>query len=382
MKTLVIGGGMAGLTYAIVALKNGMDVTLVERNNRVGKKIAMTGNGKCNIGNANVSANCFNASKVVNAVLSQIDVSEYTQFLNSCGIYTHTDEMGRMYPLSDSASNVVDCLRHQFAKNGGKLLVENNVQNIVTKGGKYILDGQTYDKLVLACGSGSQSQTPNWPLVDKSWLTKTAPSLVPVRVAQMDGILNGIRAKSTITLLADGKPIAMESGEVLFKDYGLSGICIFNLSALIARNIVLGKQHNYTFSIDLVPTMTQQELAEILCKREKLGEKDKLFYGILHNKLAESIAKRGKSAYEQAQIAKNFTFTLEKLLDYTMSQVTAGGIDEKFLNIQTLTLPNGAIALGEMLNVDGICGGNNLYFASASALYTFTKVERQKAYNC
>ena len=382
MKTLVIGGGMAGLTYAIVALKNGIDVTIAERNSRVGKKIAMTGNGKCNIGNANVSCNCFNDSAVVKQILQQIDVCEYTQFLNSCGIFTHTDDMGRMYPLSDSASNVVDCFRHQFAKHGGKLLADTNVQNVTIKGNKYLLDGISYDKVVLACGSGSQCQMPTLPLVDKSWLTPTAPSLVPVRVSQMDGVLNGIRAKATVTLLADGQNIGCESGEVLFKDYGLSGICIFNLSALIARNNVKGKKHNYTFSIDLVPTMSLNQLAEILCAREASGEKDKLFYGILHNKLAESIAKRGKSAYQQAQIAKNFTFSLEKLLDYTMSQVTAGGIDEKYLNLQNLTLPNGAIALGEMLNVDGICGGNNLYFASASALYTFTKEQRQKAYNC
>ncbi len=381
MKTLVIGGGMAGLTYAITALKNGIDVTLAERNNRVGKKIAMTGNGKCNIGNANVNATCFNDSAIVRNVLDEISVGEYVNFLNSCGIYTHTDEMGRMYPLSDSASNVVDCLRHQFAKNGGKLLLDTNVQNLTIENGKYILEGIAYDKVVLACGSGSQSQTPTLPLVDKSWLTTTSPSLVPVRVSQMDGILNGIRAKCTVTLLADGKQIGQESGEVLFKDYGLSGICIFNLSALIARNIVKGHKHNYTFSIDLVPNLTQQQLWEILRKRESAGEKDKLFYGILHNKLAESIAKRGKSAYEQCQIAKNFTFQLEKLLDYTMSQVTAGGIDERFVDIQTLTLPNGVIALGEILNVDGICGGNNLYFASASALYTFTKSQREKSYN-
>ncbi|MBQ2894367.1 MAG: aminoacetone oxidase family FAD-binding enzyme [Clostridia bacterium] len=381
MKTLVIGGGMAGLTYAIVALKNGMDVTIAERNNRVGKKIAATGNGKCNIGNANVNPSCFNDSKIAQAVLDEISVAEYTQFLNSCGIYTHTDEMGRMYPLCDSASNVVDCLRHQFAKHGGKLLTDTNVQDISIKNGKYVCGGIAYDKVVLACGSGSQCQTPSLPLVEKSWLTPTSPSLVPVRTTQMDGILNGIRAKCVVTLLADGSPLATESGEVLFKDYGLSGICIFNLSAIVARNNVKGAKHTYTFSIDLVPTMSQAELVEILRKRESAGEKDKLFYGILHNKLAESIAKRAKSAYEQAQIAKNFTFTLDKLLDYTMSQVTSGGIAEKFVDIQTLQLPNGAIALGEMLNVDGICGGNNLYFASASALYTFDKSSRQKAYN-
>lgn len=381
MKTLVIGGGMAGLTYAIVALKNGIDVTIAERNNRVGKKIAMTGNGKCNIGNANVHATCFNDSQIAKNVLNEISVSEYVQFLNSCGIYTHTDELGRMYPLCESASNVVDCLRHQFAKNGGKLLTDTNVQNVAIKNNKYLFDGILYDKIVLACGSGSQATQPTLPLVKTEWCTKTFPSLVPVRVTKMDGALNGIRAKCNVTLLADETAIATENGEVLFKDYGLSGICIFNLSAIIARNLVKGEMHNYTFSIDLVPSMSQSQLYDILAKREVDGEKDKLFYGILHNKLAESISKRAKSAYEQCKLAKNFTFTFEKLLDFTMSQVTAGGIDQRFVDKSTLTLPNGVVVLGEILNVDGICGGNNLYFASASALYTFDKSARQKAYN-
>lgn len=380
MKTLVIGGGMAGLTYAIVALKNGIDVTIAERNSRVGKKIAMTGNGKCNVGNANVDATCFNNSQIAKNVLAEISVNEYVQFLNSCGIFTHTDELGRMYPLCESASNVVDCLRHQFAKNGGKLLTEVNVEAVTMQKGKYLFEGILYDKLVLACGSGSQAPQPNLPLVKPEWCTKTFPSLVPVRVTKMDGALNGIRAKCNVTLLADNAPVATESGEVLFKDYGLSGICIFNLSAIIARNLVAEKSHSYVFSIDLVPTLTFEQLWQIVSKREADGEKDKLFYGILHNKLAESIAKRAKSAYEQCKLAKNFTFTFEKLLDFTMSQVTAGGIDERFVDT-ALTLPNGVVALGEMLNVDGICGGNNLYFASASALYTFNKSARQKAYN-
>lgn len=380
MKTLVIGGGMAGLTYAIVALKNGIDVTIAERNSRVGKKIAMTGNGKCNVGNANVDATCFNDSQIAKNVLAEISVNEYVQFLNSCGIFTHTDELGRMYPLCESASNVVDCLRHQFAKNGGKLLTEVNVEAVTMQKGKYLFEGILYDKLVLACGSGSQAPQPNLPLVKPEWCTKTFPSLVPVRVTKMDGVLNGIRAKCNVTLLADNAPVATESGEVLFKDYGLSGICIFNLSAIIARNLVAEKSHSYVFSIDLVPTLTFEQLWQIVSKREADGEKDKLFYGILHNKLAESIAKRAKSAYEQCKLAKNFTFTFEKLLDFTMSQVTAGGIDERFVDT-ALTLPNGVVALGEMLNVDGICGGNNLYFASASALYIFNKSARQKAYN-
>ncbi len=381
MNTLVIGGGMAGLTYAITALKNGEKITVVERNGRVGKKISMTGNGKCNIGNANVTESCFNSSAVVNAVLTKISIDEYKTFLKSVGIYTYQDDMGRLYPLSDSASNVVDCLRHQFAQNGGILLLDTNAQSIAKRGDKFLFEGKLYDKVVLACGSGSAVMAPDFTnLVDKNWLTPLCPSLVPVRIKNMDGTLNGIRAKSNVTLIADGKPIATEGGEVLFKDYGISGICVFNLSAIIARNNVKNIKHNYIFSVDLVPYLSYEQLQEIVVARAKYGQMDKLFYGILHNKIAESISKRSKNVREQIQNAKNFTFTLDKLLDYSMSQVTSGGIDDKFVDIKSLTLPNGVVVLGEMLDVDGICGGNNLYFASASALYTFTKQQRENSY--
>ncbi len=390
MKILVIGGGMAGLTYAIVAAKNGYDVTVAERNPRLGKKISMTGNGKCNIGNANVNASCYNKSAIVSNVLNKISVDEYVKFLYSCGIVTYADNEGRMYPLSDSANGVVDCLREQLEKYGGKTVCGVEASNcrkvgdryeVRIGGGKYI-----FDKVVLACGSRSQSLDVNpYTVVSQNMFTPLVPSLTPVKVFNMDGVLNGIRVKADVTLLDGALTLGKQSGEVLFKDYGLSGICIFNLSSIIARKQVQRKNGNYIFSVDLVPSMSQWDLGELLYTRIKAGyERSKLFYGILHNKVAEIVLKRAggdvSDVSKLSETAKNLQFEFYKLLDYSMSQVTSGGIDDRYIDTDTLSLPDGIVALGEVLNVDGICGGNNLYFAAASALYTFSETERAIAY--
>ena len=380
---------MAGLTYAIVACKNGFDVTVAERNSRVGKKLASTGNGKCNIGNERASVSNYNGSAVVKTVLDEISVNDYKRFLLSCGIYTYADTEGRMYPMSDSASNVVDCLRHQLHKFGGKLLVDTEVTACVRVGQLYqvTIDGATllFDRVVLACGSGSQAQMPNVSnIVPSNVFTPVYPSLVPVKVRNMDGSLNGIRIRANVSLYDGSVLLGSESGEVLFRDYGLSGISVFNLSSLIARRSVQRKAGRYVFSIDVCPHLTLWDLGEILHARIKSGEEGKLFYGILHNKLAEYIVKRcgsGADAATLASTAKELQFEFDRLLDFSMSQVTAGGIDEGYLDVNTLTLSNGVVCLGEVLNVDGVCGGNNLYFAAASALYAFTKEQRERAFS-
>ena len=380
---------MAGLTYAIVATKNGHSVTLAERNGRVGKKISMTGNGKCNIGNLKVDANCYNKSTIVKNVVEEISVNEYRKFLSSCGIYTYSDPEGRLYPLTDNANSVVDCLRHQFTKFGGNILVDTEVTNFVKVGDRYQVTfgsvKQYFNKIVLACGNKSQSDPLNiYFLVPADAFTPTAPSLVPVRIHDMDGTLNGLRARADVSLYDGIVLLGKESGEVQFKDYGLSGICIFNLSALIARREIQRKKSNYRFVIDVAPYLKIWELEEILYNRLRVGESKELFYGILHNKLAEHVVRNCKdatNASELAYAAKNLSFEFDRLLDWTKSQVTAGGIDERFVDVKTLQLKNGVAALGEILNVDGICGGNNLYFAAASALYTFDKEERAIAYS-
>ena len=388
MNILVIGGGMAGLTYAIVAAKNGHSVTLAERNSRVGKKISMTGNGRCNVGNVKVDVGCYNKSAIVKNVLDEISVTEYRRFLTSCGIYTYSDPEGRLYPMTDNANSVVDCLRHQLYKYGGKTFVDTEVTGFVKVGEKFQVtvraEKHLFDKVVLACGSRSQAEPLNiYFLVPADAFTPTVPSLVPVKIRNMDGTLNGLRAKADVSLYDGIVQLGKESGEVQFKDYGLSGICVFNLSAIIARREIQRKKSNYRFVVDAAPYFTLWDLEEILYKRLQAGERNELFYGILHNKLGEHVlgkCKDATNASELAYTAKNLSFEFDHLLDWTKSQVTAGGIDERYVDPRTLQLKNGVVALGEILNVDGICGGNNLFFAAASALYTFDREHREAAY--
>ncbi|MCM1289056.1 MAG: aminoacetone oxidase family FAD-binding enzyme [Corallococcus sp.] len=381
MKVLVIGGGMSGLTYGILCAQNKMDVTVCEQNSRVGKKLSQTGNGKCNLGNERIFEGCFNESEIAGLITQAVSVVDYVGFLRSCGIYTHADAFGRLYPVSDSAANVVDCFRHAFAFFGGKLQTDTKVNSVMRKSdGLFSVTDDLgnvceYDVVVLSCGSGSSCIAPDMSkIVPKRYFTRLSPSLVPVKVADAEKSLDGIRARAWVTLYADGVPVANEKGEVQFKDYGLSGICVFNLSAYIARNAVRGIAADYVFSVDVVPDFAENDLAEII--RSRLNDnfpRERLFLGILHNKLAECIVKRSKNFSPQciAHTAKNLQFSFSKLLDFSKSQVTAGGIDERFVDPVTLQLDNGIVVIGEVLNVDGLCGGYNLYFAAASAIYAF-----------
>ena len=288
MKILIVGGGMSGLCYGILCARKGRDVLICEKNARVGKKISVTGNGRCNLGNQNVSERFYNDGAVVKRVLNAVSVAEYLEFLRQCGIITFTDGAGRIYPLCESAPAVAECLRYAYERAGGKTQCNCTVTDVRKQNDGFTANcgGRTlyFDEVVVCCGSGSGCDS---PVVDeglKKYFTPLVPSLVPVKVKGMDKTLNGIRQKGVVTLYSDGKPVATERGEVQFKEYGLSGICIFNLSAAIARDTVKGKVDDYKFVLDAFPDFSQSRLADVL--RARSGwERDKLFYGLLHNSI-------------------------------------------------------------------------------------------------
>ena len=378
MKVLIIGGGMAGLTYAIMSARQGNKVCVVDGNARVGRKIAMSGNGKCNIGNKNITADCYNDSVVAKHVIGKVSVDRYLDFLQSVGIQTYVDEIGRMYPVTDSASSVVDCLRFEAERLDVETIVACKASCITKTADGYVVttdnEKLSAEKVVVACGSKSQADETNIEKLVGICLTRRVPSLVPIRVSDMDGVLNGVRNRAEVTLYRDGKKVRSESGEVQFKDYGLSGVCVFNLSATIARDMVKEEKHSYKFTIDLLPEIEENRLEQLIQTNVDLG-RDPLV-GLVKNRVADFVKKRIKTtkndfALQAARLIKNLPFTFEKLLDYSMSQVTAGGVEEKFVSLPSLELANGVVVLGEALNVDGICGGYNLFFAASSALSLF-----------
>lgn len=391
MKIAVIGGGAAGLMAAAVASAK-HNVTLFEKLGRVGKKLYAAGNGKCNISNAVLTRanaekfdayyNCHEAAEIVAGF-------DYDDFMSFCadelGLETIVDEEGRVYPRSENSGSVLDALRLKCHHNGVKISLENSIMRVEksSKGFKvWQGDGQFvfFDKVVFCVGSGMQVR--NFTSFDvlrdfSIAVTKTQPSLTPIKTKKVWLPLNGSRVRAKTVLLADGRPVAEENGEVLFRDYGLSGICIFNLSAIIARNIVAGKTAQYQIALDLFPEYSVQQLFEKFCKRLAVVGKDAqtFFVGLLSNKLAEAIIghcrfneKLSKEDVKRlAAYCKNIVFDVDGLCGADKGQVMAGGVDFACLDgdLQCKTV-SGLYFAGECIYADGLCGGFNLHFAFAS----------------
>ena len=379
MKITVIGGGMSGLTAAIALAKKGHKVTLLEANKRIGKKISVTGNGRCNIFNADFDPNKYNDSDLAKKIIK--DYSEKVKnFLSEIGLVTgDPDEQGRVYPVTETANSVVDCLRYAAEKNGVNIITECKAEKIIETelGVNVESDKGTYrgDRVVVAVGSNIGVSGYNADnIIDQKFFTRRFPSLTPVKVFNPIPQLNGVRVTAKVSLTKNGEKVFMEQGEVLFKEYGLGGIVILNLSSIIARDMVKGETANYIISLDFFPNYTENELTALLGERLIKYGSDKMFCGLLHNKISEAVLSRIKGPLTKNNIAKaaatlkGFTFKFHSLVDKSMAQVCAGGIDEKFLDGLKLKNTNIYFA-GEVLNVDGVCGGYNLYFACASGLF-------------
>lgn len=387
MRTIIVGAGVSGLVCAIVSARLGKQVTVLEAESRVGKKISMTGNGKCNLDNVGVNTQCYNDDKVAKLVLDNISYNQCMDFWHSIGLLTYTDSVGRTYPITDNANSVVDCLRQQCSQLNIEIICNQCVTAVEKLNKGYKLTTQqgvkfVADDLILACGSYSQSKYGGYNLLPNQYITTLQPSLTPIVVKNAYNVLNGIRQKCNATLYYKNNLVKCASGEVLFRDYGLSGICIMDLSASIARAQLKGVvPTDYRICIDLLPTLSYDQLRNILSDRLSNGyNADNLLLGILHNKLAEVVIKNcGKNSSSAdwtsriVQQIKNMNFAVERLQGLQYSQVTAGGVDSKFID-DNLRLPSGIAVLGEMLNVDGQCGGYNIHFATASALYFCNKV--------
>lgn len=373
MKRIIVGGGASGLVCAIESAKKGYSVLVIDANERMGKKLSQTGNGRCNLLNEELREGFFGGDlPLVRLLLEKFPLEKVKSVLLSYGIYTFADEHKRVYPITENANSVVDCLLFQCKKHKVSLVNSALVEDIsvLSKGG-YLLNTSvgdfTADSVVLATGSAASAQQRK-PLVEEKWLTALSPSLVPVKTKNVDKSLNGQRRKCTATLLKNGERVASEQGEVLFRDYGLSGMCIFNLSAHIARDTVKNESEQYSISLDLLPEFSKEELQRILIERSASNYGKNLLLGLLPNKIAESVLKNGRTAEEIAYYAKHFSFEVEKLLDLSMAQVVSGGVAKEFFD-DKLRLPNGVSVCGELLNVDGLCGGYNLWFAFASGLF-------------
>ena len=392
---IIIGGGAAGLMLS--AMLNNERTLLLERGERVGRKLSATGNGQGNVTNLAVGQTDYfsqseNGNARVQAMLQKYGAKEMLAFLEGLGGLFLPDERGRVYPTGRQASAVTDLLR--FAVSDKVEIHLNAFAQAIEKtanGFRVVVreaDGERAyfaDKVVL-CAGGKAAKNfgtdGNGYALAKSLshtVTRLYPSLVQLKTetAHVKG-LKGLRANAArVTALVDGKEIATVRGDVIFTDYGVSGDAIFRLSAFVADKIEDGR---VSLSIDFLPDVTEQTLCTAL--KNRVGKKgltdiDSLC-GIVNNQIGRAIVKRfGADGNALAKGVKAFSLAVTGSLGFDYAQVTKGGVcfDEVDDGLQS-KLVKGLYFAGEILDVDGECGGFNLQWAFTSASVVAEALQR------
>lgn len=375
MSVAIIGGGAAGLFAACVLKKYGVPFTLFEREARVGKKLLATGNGRCNLSNMELDISRYHGqTEFAEFALSEFNQYSLMDFLREIGILC-TTENDKIFPRSLQASSVLDMLRLYV----GEIAVETEVLSIKKEKNKYNLNttkGQMQFEKVIVCPGGKVSRKLSGGgsynlLCDLGYtLTKLSPAIVQLKC---DGTkaLEGIKTDALVSV-GDRK----EFGEVLFTSYGLSGPPILQVS-----RDAKGKQ----LKLDIANDLSFKEITDILTERKQLKHLtlENLFTGILNKKIGQYVLKRAEvvplsrnvesltnhEIKAIASVVKGLTFEITDTNGFDNAQVTAGGIDVKDFNPETMEskIHKGLYAVGEILNIDGDCGGFNLQWAFSSA---------------
>ena len=368
MKVIIIGAGASGITAAISLKRKykDVDVLVIEHLDKPLKKILATGNGKCNLGNANINVELYNNSSFVKPILDEYDFDAQRRFFESINVKTKL--VGDLlYPISESALTVRNALLKECNKLGIKINVSESIIDykvgsqieVTTDKGEYVAD-----KLIFATGAKSSPQLGSdgsvYSLLKKHNynIKDINPGLCPIITKEKTKLIDGVRVKANVSLLKEGKLIHQEEGEVLFKEHGLSGIVIMNISSSIARDL----KASYQIKIDQLPNIPYAELVSFL----KSHSKEEYLDAYFHPKMALYL----KDVKDVIKASKELTFAFDKLDDFTHSQVSVGGLSLKEVNSSLMSKKEkGVYFLGELLDVDGPCGGYNLMWAFATGLF-------------
>ena len=387
---IVIGGGAAGLVAAIAAAECGDQVTILERMDRVGKKILATGNGRCNL--MNTGAPRFpGGSGLAEAVLARCGVADQTRFWRHLGLRMRQEDGGRMYPISGMASTVLDTLR--FAAEDLQVEIINGVHVTglfkARHGWTVMAEEKKWkaDRVIVAGGGCAQpklgSDGSTWALLTSlgHTMVEARPALTQVitDTASIKGV-SGIRVRTSVAVSREGCEVYRESGELLFADYGVTGVCVMQCARYVQPGDVL--------HIDLTRAMgfeSPAELREELQRRRvewALRPGGELLTGLCVPKLSQAImhaagvnpprcgALSAKDIDRLVDMAADFRLNVRGVKGFESAQVTAGGIAAGEFHTDTMEsmLAPGVHAAGEVLDVDGDCGGFNLMFAFGSGI--------------
>lgn len=393
-NVLVVGGGASGMMAGVFAARTGAKVTILERNNILGKKILSTGNGRCNYTNTKLDSGLFygeNPSFVYKA-FEEFGVDDTVSFFNSIGIISK-DKDGYLYPRSLQASSFRDALELAVLNENIDVKLGLTVINISKEGSifKVLANGENekyeaiFDKVIISCGgkaspkSGSDGSILN--VLDKLGVktNKMLPALVPlVSNSRFLKGLSGVRSEGKVTFYADDDLIFERFGEIQFTDYGVSGIVIFDGSGRVAK--ALDNKEKCFIKIDFMPEYDFSKLKDELSLRISSAyfeSASSMLKGILNDKLVSAILKSINcndnskpgdiNVYDLIKAIKETKIEIKGTKDFDRAQVTTGGVKIDCLtdHLEYKDI-KGLYFTGEIVDIDGPCGGYNLQWAWTS----------------
>ncbi len=381
--TAIVGGGAAGLAAAIFAARRAKSVLLLERLPRVGKKILSTGNGRCNITNRSLALSHYHGQSpdFAKCALSAFPLESTLSFFDSIGLSLVEGENGKFYPKSLQASSVLDLLRLELSRLGVAETVDTLVTKIEKKGDSFRLsseDGRKFSAKTVLLATGGKA-APSMGTDGQGFalakslghtLVSPFPSLVQVKTEAPMRALKGVKHIGEASIFVDGILKEKARGEILFTDYGLSGPPIFNLSRIAAFAAL--EKRRAEIHLNLFPDFTADMLLAYLETRQKrlphlAGES--FLYGLLPKQLGKEISRRASSPQTLAKLLTALPFTVSGVMPWANAQVTAGGIATREIVPETMesNLVPGLYFCGEIVDIDGDCGGFNLQWAWSSA---------------
>lgn len=391
---IIVGGGASGLVAAIMAARNKHKVTILEHKEKPGKKILATGNGKCNYTNLVQRPDCYRGEEASFAlkVLNQFDTQRTVDFFLDLGIYPK-ERNGYVYPNSEQAASVAEALLLEVKRLKVTVQCDVHVEKIEKKKDGFLIctakGNYTADKVILAaggCASPSHGSDGSGFVLAQALghsIIKPLPALVQLKSGEKYfKTLAGVRSEAAIKLLANNSFLAKEKGEILLAAYGVSGIPVMQVSRFASKALM--EKQKVELWIDFLPQLEESKLLELLKKRMKRHEEktiEQAFIGLINNKLAyvclnqlgmkaEQVCKEitQKQLQRIARQLKEWKVPITEPNSFEQAQVCAGGVATTEINSDTMEskLVSGLYFSGEVVDVDGTCGGYNLQWAWSS----------------
>lgn len=395
-KILVVGGGAAGMMAAVTAARNGKKVRLIEKNEKLGKKLFITGKGRCNITNAADIEDLFSAvvsnPKFLYSSFYSMTNDQVIDFFEELGVKTKVERGGRVFPESDHSSDVIRALEQEMKRLGIEIRLRTEAEEILAEDGRVtgvrLSSGKELhaDAVIIATGgisypsTGSTGDGYRFARECGHKVTDLSPALVPMEVKEWYAReLMGLSLRNVEIRITDGKKkLYEEFGEMLFTHYGVTGPVILSASSIVGKKL---REHPLTLHIDLKPALTEEQLDKRMLRefeanhnRQFKNAVDSLFpsklkpvivelSGIQEDKKVNEVTKEERLHF--VRLIKDFSMTLTGMRGYNEAIITKGGVSVKEIDPGTMEskLVNGLYFAGEVLDLDAVTGGYNLQIA-------------------